>query len=526
MQSASRFCICVYLSICQKRIVENEELLRTGLVVSRGRATAQKRLGPMQGEMIAAADDKFIAAGAEGFFLEAERAGALQFGQAERGLAFLYRLSREDRQEYLALLQVAAAERRGFAAHYELMGEGELAAVRIHSAPVLGEDGQLRGYSVVVTRADHELFEQSAETARFLNALWKPVIAISESGRLVFVNKAAASHLGISEADCGQPIDRLLLSDMRTGSFDALLEQVLQGATWLGELTPRAGGRSALMRGLGVWQMEGERCVFLVGPSLRPYHQPGHASPEECPECAGEQMRTLLLSALSHELDAPVGLLAQTVAVFRRRLGTGDVSTAMQLAADLGLQAERIRGVFRNVKQLTETAEPLLLEPIGLEHNVGEAVAEHLSRYPERTITLRAREKEAVALADPVAFGEVLMNLLGNAEKFSPRDAEIAVEIAQVEEHCVVVRVLDRGPGIPTGESQRVFDAFYRGGATAHTPGLGLGLAVSRQLVERMGGELRPLPRDGGGTIFEIHLQAAPVTAGARRSMSGGRRAC
>jgi two-component system sensor histidine kinase KdpD len=98
-----------------------------------------------------------------------------------------------------------------------------------------------------------------------------------------------------------------------------------------------------------------------------------------------------------------------------------------------------------------------------------------------------------------------LSNLLENALRHSPADRPIELEIG-VEDERLTFRVLDRGPGIPEAERERVFEPFYRQGS-----GTGLGLAIARSVAEAQGGSVEYLPRPGGGSIFVLKLPAEPV---------------
>jgi two-component system, OmpR family, sensor kinase len=110
----------------------------------------------------------------------------------------------------------------------------------------------------------------------------------------------------------------------------------------------------------------------------------------------------------------------------------------------------------------------------------------------------------------PAALSHVVANILDNAVKFSPLGSEVRVEIG-IEGAAAVVAVSDAGPGIPEGEIPRVFERFYRGSAARHmeAPGVGLGLAICRALVEAQGGKISVDSNRGGGATFRIRLPLA-----------------
>src|SRR5690349_10858135 len=122
---------------------------------------------------------------------------------------------------------------------------------------------------------------------------------------------------------------------------------------------------------------------------------------------------------------------------------------------------------------------------------------------------------ELCVRADPTRFRQMLMNLLGNAVKFTPEGGRIEVAARAMGE-SVRVDVRDNGPGIPAEEQERIFEAFYRLGRSEKAiEGTGLGLAITRRLVELHGGHLGIESRPGEGScfFFTLPVAEAPKTA-------------
>ena len=116
-------------------------------------------------------------------------------------------------------------------------------------------------------------------------------------------------------------------------------------------------------------------------------------------------------------------------------------------------------------------------------------------------------------LADPGLLERVVANLVGNALRYSPPDEPPRVMGSALGER-VELRVIDRGPGIPVADLDRVFAPFQRLGDTDNTTGVGLGLALSRGLTEAMAGTLSAEETPGGGLTMVLSLPAAPIQEG------------
>jgi signal transduction histidine kinase len=125
---------------------------------------------------------------------------------------------------------------------------------------------------------------------------------------------------------------------------------------------------------------------------------------------------------------------------------------------------------------------------------------------------------EAEALADPDMLDQVLVGLVGNALKHTPRGGEIRLT-ASDDESGVSIAVSDTGQGIPADELPHVFDRFWRGDSARREGGFGLGLGICRDYVEAMGGEIAISSQIGFGTTVHVHL--ARVGAGDRLAVQG-----
>ncbi|MGH7580937.1 MAG: ATP-binding protein [Gemmatimonadales bacterium] len=109
---------------------------------------------------------------------------------------------------------------------------------------------------------------------------------------------------------------------------------------------------------------------------------------------------------------------------------------------------------------------------------------------------------------DASRLEQILINLLGNAIQHTPESSTVGVRV-EAGPQRVIFTVLDQGPGIPQADVERIFDIYYTTKKEGSAQGVGLGLPLSRRLARLLGGELRALPRDGGGGRFVLELPAA-----------------
>jgi CheY-like chemotaxis protein len=127
--------------------------------------------------------------------------------------------------------------------------------------------------------------------------------------------------------------------------------------------------------------------------------------------------------------------------------------------------------------------------------------------------------------ADALRLEQVLANLLDNAAKYSPPGSTIDVKL-WADGRATILAVRDRGPGVPRAERSQMFERFYRGHSASHQSGMGLGLFVSKQIVELHGGVIDAEFPDDGGTQMVVRLpMASPVLAPSIRPDVAGPRA-
>ena len=211
-----------------------------------------------------------------------------------------------------------------------------------------------------------------------------------------------------------------------------------------------------------------------------------------------ERLRNSLLAAVSHDLRTPLAAIygSSELLVQRTRGLPGD---AVDLAQGIAAGARRMNAMVGNLldmARLQSGSVKLNLQWQPLEEVVGsalQAVAPSMARH--RVVTDIPGDLPLLQF-DAVLLERVLVNLLENAAKYTPAGTRVTVS-ARVGDGEVVTSVEDDGPGVPAGREEALFEKFARGERESATPGVGLGLAICRAIVEAHGGRIWIASGDG-----------------------------
>jgi len=232
-------------------------------------------------------------------------------------------------------------------------------------------------------------------------------------------------------------------------------------------------------------------------------------------ETEREQLRSALLSSVSHDLRTPLGVIEGSASTLLDAEVTLDEPTRRDLLLSIHEGAERLNRRVRNLLDMTRFeagAVKLDLEWQSLEEVVGAALSRLETRLSGRVVEVDLPADLPLVRCDAVLIEQVLVNLVENALKYSPAGTPLGVS-AQEKEGLVIVRVTDRGPGIPPGEQERIFEKFYRAVRRGDPGGVGLGLAICRAIVSAHGGRIWAENREGGGAAVHFALPAGTPPA-------------
>lgn len=224
-----------------------------------------------------------------------------------------------------------------------------------------------------------------------------------------------------------------------------------------------------------------------------------------------ESLRNALLAALSHDLRTPLTVLfgqAEILTLDLASEGSPHARQASEIRQHV-LNTTRLVNNLLDMARIQSGGFNLKKEWLTLEEVVGSAL-KMLEPGLLHPINLSLPAPLTLIHVDGPLFERVLINLLENAIKYAGPQAQVGID-AQVESDHLQLDVWDNGPGIPQGQEQSVFDKFARGNKESAVPGVGLGLAICRAIVEVHGGSIAVYNRPQGGACFRVTLaQEAP----------------
>ncbi len=224
-----------------------------------------------------------------------------------------------------------------------------------------------------------------------------------------------------------------------------------------------------------------------------------------------DRLKDALLASVSHDLRTPLTSIRAMAAELR---DTGD-----ERAAIIEEEAQRLNRLVTDLLDLSRIragALPITPEVIAAEDLVGAALAQlrGVEGNAEIQVRLPADGTLPVGRFDFIHALRALSNLLDNALRHSPPGEPVELEVA-VAGPDLLFLVMDRGPGVPPEDRERIFEPFARiseeGEGPRERAGAGLGLAIARRVAEAQQGSVIHLPRAGGGSVFQLRLPSAEL---------------
>jgi two-component system sensor histidine kinase KdpD len=221
-----------------------------------------------------------------------------------------------------------------------------------------------------------------------------------------------------------------------------------------------------------------------------------------------ERLRSSLLSSVSHDLRTPLAVITGAASALRDPAPGLASEARHDLVVTIDEEAQRLGKLVRNLLDMTKIASGavrIVKEWQPLEEVVGAVLNRLDDALAGRSVEVKLPPALPLVPIDAVLVEQILINLLENAIKYTPRGSPLELS-ARSEGGAVVVELADRGPGIPPEHVAKIFDKFYRLPHEREGSGAGLGLAICRGIAEAHGGKIWAENREGGGAVFRFTL--------------------
>jgi len=358
-----------------------------------------------------------------------------------------------------------------------------------------------------------ELRHREAEAQIVLEAVVEGVYAVDQERNIRYLNPQAARLLGIEAADaigkfcgdvlkpCGPPGSPSGARPCTTTACPILRARQAGSAQAVEQLQTRSGNRqtvitsSRVVNGLQVQVLRDETELEGV-----------------------RRARDTVLANVSHEFRTPLAAQLASIELLREGLKSSPPEKLEELVLSLE------RGTLRLTRLIDNLLESVRIEAgqldvrrqsIELAHVVDDARGLVEALLHQRGQPLEVDVPEGLTLqGDATRLTQVFVNLTANASKFAPEGTPVRIG-ASLEAGTIQAWVEDSGPGLPEGDTLSIFERFRRGGTQEPEPGgLGLGLWISRSIVERHGGQLTAARTAAGFTRFTLTLPAEHMEAG------------
>ena len=225
-------------------------------------------------------------------------------------------------------------------------------------------------------------------------------------------------------------------------------------------------------------------------------------------ERKAKELYKSFITTVSHQFRTPVSIIDIIAQRFIRRADEFTPEIIIDKAKRMRNASRRLILLLEstaNAERLDEGGFQINRQPVDFSELVRSTCAYHREFHPEPELVTNIPDSKVLCHCDSILVEQILVNLLGNATKYSPADKtiEVTTEEDDTAFRCIV---RDHGIGIPAEEADRIFTRFFRASNASHMAGTGLGLSLSRALAELHGGTLVFTSIEGQGTVFILTL--------------------
>jgi two-component system sensor histidine kinase GlrK len=223
-----------------------------------------------------------------------------------------------------------------------------------------------------------------------------------------------------------------------------------------------------------------------------------------------EQEKTKFLQHISHELKTPLTTIREGAELLNEQV-VGELNSQQREIAgilhDNSLQLQKLIEDLLNFSNLRSRSSPVFRDHVELKPLIEEVLEGHKLAMLSRKLVEQTSLAPVNVSGDQEKLRILVDNLISNAIKYSPDGSSLVVSLSATDRDAIL-DVIDAGPGIPAGERERVFEAFYQGAPASkgHVRGTGLGLSIAQEYAQSHGGRIRVLDSENAGAHLQVVL--------------------
>lgn len=390
-------------------------------------------------------------------------------------------------------------------------GDGRFISARV--SPVMSQWNQVIGAVVLLedvtdlTVLAGELSVEKSKLETVLESVVVGVLAVSDSGEVLIANSNLFNILAMARPWwwLGSPLEETIPEPTLVRVIHKAMEE---GAPVVGETIILSSGRHIEVSCAPINEVAaGKRGTVVMLNDVTGIHRV-------------EQARSDFVSMVSHELRTPLTSIKAYVDTLQRKDVRFDDETRAGFINIISRETERMTRLINDILDLSRIeAGRLDLKPtyVDLPELIRRVVARMEPQARGRRVVLDLPPGLPPVLAEPAKLEQVMLNLLGNALKYSPDGGDVDIMVKPLKEKCVV-SVTDQGIGIPPEHLPYIFDKYHRASTSGDIRGAGLGLFVTKSIVEAHGGRVWAESSEGTGTtmLFTMPMASQPDSADAR----------
>ena len=442
--------------------------------------------------------------------------------EQELGNGWAEGVHREDFDRCLNVYTTSFATRQQFTMEYRLRrSDGEYRWVLDTGTPRFAPDGEFLGYiGSCIDIAERKRAEEKFRLV--LDAAPNAMIMVDSAGVISFANAPAATVFGYSLSELiGRAIETLIperFRDRHVGDRKGFLSEPSSRAMGAGrDLFGRRKDGSEFPVEVGLSPIHTTEGLFILASVIditaRKRAELEHQRQNmELARVGRVAVMGELAASLAHEVNNPIGAIVANASAGQRLLAAGKIETEelTELLADIVADGRRAGEVIQGIRNMVRKGEARR-ELIQIEDIIDQLLRVVHADVIEREVKVTAEvaSDSSQVWGDPVQLLQVLLNLTINAFEAMtavPSNARhLVIHTGRDGNGDIVVSIRDSGPGFPSGIAEELFEPFF----STKTDGTGMGLAISRSIVEVQGGTLSGENCDGGGACFTIRLPQA-----------------